>query len=165
MANARRWYNKRFIGADASAAAVVAAVIIVVIWLPNTEESISGYSLSTRQPLYRTIATIAGSLTGFTITVTTLILGNWGHQSMTLIAQHPTRSREIRTVLKQSTWSMVTTTLISLIAIATDVDKEPSRVVMSAIVLVTTFSVVRLCEVIWLVQSIAAIITTSQNDA
>ena len=82
---------------------------------------------------------------------------------MELIAQHPTRSKEIRTVLKQSTWSMATTMLISLIAIATDIDKELSRVTMSATILIATFSIVRLCEVIWLVQGIAAIITTSQN--
>ncbi len=82
---------------------------------------------------------------------------------MELIAQHTTRSKEIRTVLKQSTWSMAATTFISLVAIAVDIDEEPSRVMMSVTVLSATFSVVRLCEVIWLVQSIAAIITTSQN--
>lgn len=82
---------------------------------------------------------------------------------MALIAQHPIRSREIRTVLKQSTWGMVTTTLVSLIAIATDIDEMPSRSIMSAAVLITTFSVIRLCEVIWLVHGIAAIITASQN--
>ena len=159
------WYKRHFIGADASAAATVAIIITLIIWLPGMEETVVQYSQDTRQALYRTIATIAGSLTGFTITVTTLILGNWGHQSLALIAQHPNRSKEIRTVLKHSTWSMATTMVASLVAIAIDINDTPNRIIMSATIIATIFSIVRLFEAIWLVQSIAAIITTSRNNA
>ena len=53
----------------------------------------------------------------------------------------------------------------SLAAIAMHSEEAPSKIIISITILTTAFSVARLCEMIWLVQSIAAIITTSQHEA
>ena len=113
--------------------------------------------------MYKTVATIAGTLTGFTITATALILNIWGHRSLALLARHPTRSKEIRSVLKNTMWSMVLTMLVSLVAMSIDIGETPCRLIASATIFATTISIARLCETIWLVQSIAIIITRSRN--
>lgn len=163
MVRVRRWYKKHFIGADGTAACIVAIAIITALWLSGTENIATAYSPELRHSLYRTVATIAGTLTGFTIAVTALMLNIWEHRNLTLIAQNPTRSKEIRTVLKNAMWSMVFTMLVSLVAMSIDVGGTPSLPIVSAVILATTISTVRLFEMIWLAQRIATIITTSRN--
>ena len=82
---------------------------------------------------------------------------------MILIAQHPARSQEIRTVLRQATWSMAATVLISLVAIVTDTDEDPFRLVISLLIPIGIFSIIRLCEVIWLVHAIANVVTAPED--
>ena len=163
MVRAGGWYKRNFIWADVTAAAIVAIAIIAVLWLSSTENIAAVYSAELRHSLYKTVATITGTLTGFTITATALMLNIWEHKSLALLARHPTRSKEIRTVLRNTMWSMVLTMLVWMVAMSIDIGETPCRPIASAVIFATTISIARLCETIWLVQSIATIITRSRN--
>ena len=163
MADAFRWYKRNFIIADTSTGVIVSLAIIAALWLPIADASFDAYNHEIRHSIYKTIAAIAGALTGLTITATALILNIWENKSLALIAQHAERSREVSAVLRWTMMSMASTMIVSLVAMSIDIGETPCRIIASATILATIISLVRLCETIWLVQSIAGVITKSLN--
>jgi hypothetical protein len=160
----KQW-QRHFLIAEGTTAVLAATIITVFAWLPQTAPVLDSKLEGNRTNIYRTTAAISGSLLGFSLTISTLVLGHWDSPRLTLIRKHNRRTHEIWTTLRQTTWLLALVTIISIVAIALDTDKEPFKPILTPFLILLGLMMTRLGRAIWIIHEISKTITTgSQSD-
>lgn len=147
------------------AAVIIIAVVAVLACLPQTAPMIDAQIEGNRTNVYKTSATIAGSLLGFSLTISTLVLGHWSSPRLKPLRQHRQRSHELWTTLHQTTWFLALLTITAIVAMVLDGDRVPCKPATLIFLLVCALALVRLCRAIWIIQEVTRIIAAgTQSD-
>ena len=132
----------------------------LAIWLgffegmPVVNDLISG----NRANIYRTSATIAGTLLGFSITVASLVLNFASSPRLALVR----RSRHYPKLWKtffQTIRCLGGLTIIALVCLTWDKENEPLTWLIIPLLLFLSLSIVRLVRVIWILEQIIGIVS------
>ena len=159
-----QWWQQHFLGAEAVSAIIVSTGITISLWLPTTEPMIEAQLADSRTDVYRTIATMSGALLGFSMTISTLVLGYWDSQRIRLIREHPQRRHELWTTLIQSTWFLALLALSSIVAMILDKDTAPSKYAMIPFLYFFSLAIARLARAIWIIQGIVKIVSAGPTE-
>ena len=141
--------------------AAVLTSIGLAIWLIFFEgmSVVNDLISGNRANIYRTSATIAGTLLGFSITVASLVLNFASSPRLVLVR----RSRHYPKLWKtffQTIRYLGGLTIIALVCLVWDKDKEPLTWLIIPFILFLSLSIVRLVRVIWILEQIIGIVSS-----
>ena len=151
-------WERCFLLADALAVSI--SVIGFGIWFffyggePKVGEFISG----NRVNIYRTLATISGTLLGFLITGVSLAISNTTSDKFAILRESRHSSSLWKTFL-QAIKFLGLLTVTAFLCLLFDRDKSPSTWLVIPLYLFVALSIVRLLRVIWILEKIVGIVT------
>lgn len=164
MGRIRKRWNDRFLGADAAAVFVVATVIAIIGSVPQLEALFDGLSDSNRANLYKTTATIAGTMMALTLPVSALIIGHWRQSRLRLIREARKPQTQLWKTIHQTTGYLFLLLIVSMVLLMVDGEIMPFRYALPTYVLFAGLAVVRLLRTIWILQNITMVIITDRDD-
>ena len=143
-----------------SIAFLVAGTIWVYVYDGYCE--IDKFSSGNRELVYRVSVSLFGSLLGFSLTVTSIILGYANSDRMSIIrksSQYPKLGR----ILISTVISSGCVAIISLVCLIFDRDKDPIYFLTLLFILLVIWAVERMVASIWLVNKIVTLITIPEG--
>lgn len=159
----KRW-NDRFLGADATAVFVVATVVAIIGSVPQLGALFDGLSGDNRANLYKTTATIAGTMMALTLPVSALIIGHWREPRLRLIREARKPQTQLWQTIRQTTWYLFLLLIVSMVLLMVDEKTMPFRFALPIYVLFAGLAVVRLLRTIWILQKITMVIIADRDD-
>ena len=151
------WAN-HFLGLEAGVAVGLALILGLWMYLCQGAELVTAFLQGQRVVLYRSIASIAGTLFGFSLTAMSIVLGLYSHDRLVLLRQSQHASKLWQTFL-QSIKFLGLLTLMALLCLLGDRDAHPQVWLVVPFVALVGLSIARLYRVIWSVQKIVGILT------
>lgn len=152
------FWRRHFLEVETIAA--VLPSVGLAVWLvffegmPVVNDLISG----NRTNIYRTSATIAGTLLGFSITVASLVL-NFASSPRLAVVRRSRHYPKLWKTFFQTIRYLGGLTIIALVCLVWDKDKEPFTWLIIPFFLFLNLSIVRLIRVIWILEQIIGIVS------
>ena len=149
-------WKERFLLFEGGIALLVSVGFAVWYWGFGGASATSGLLSGNRAALYGTVASISGSLLGFVITVTSIVIGISASERLAVIReskQYPMLWRTFIATIR----ALALSTIIALLCLLLDRDAAPHTWVVIALVLVVLLSLLRLARTIWVLEHIIAL--------
>lgn len=116
-----------------------------------------------RTAIYSTLATIFGSLLGFVITATSIIIGFSASEKLSVVKRsehYATLWKVFSSTIKALSFAVV----VAFLSLILDRDKTPCPVLLFLTFFALLFSLVRLWRTIWVLENIIGIITLTRRN-
>ena len=161
------WWQSHFVSVELALSAIVTAAFVGWAEYLDGAAVIDGFLVGNRGSVYGTLASIFGSLLGFTITAASIVLGFSSSPRLRTIRNsrhYPTLWEVFGATIR----ALGLSTVISLAALIVDRDTTPNHWVLYAVVFAVLLSSVRIVRTIWVLENIIALITHpsgSKTDA
>lgn len=152
------YWRRHFLGVEAALAVAPALALLAWFVLGEGRECVDGLMSDVRGDVYRTTATISGTLLGFLIAVASLVLGFVSTERLTLLqtSQHYPAMWE---TFFQTTRVLGALTVTALVCLVFDKDGASLPWLVVPFVLFLSLSLVRLLRVIWILERIIGIVS------
>ena len=111
-----------------------------------------------RATLYGTIASIWGSLLGFVITSTSIVLG-FSTSDRLAVVRESTEYPTLWKTFSSTIWALALATLVALACLVFDRDNSPSRWLAIPFAFVLLLALLRISRTIWALENIIALVT------
>lgn len=152
------FWERRFLGAEAGIAGIL--ILFFIIWFFALEGAshVDALMHNNRANIYRTTATISGTLLGFSITSTSVALGFLPNERLDLVRG----SRHFPALWKtffQTIRFLGCLTIVSLIGLVWDKDCSPNSLIVIPFLFFLLLSIIRLLRTIWIIEQLIKIIT------
>ena len=162
MMRARAFWRRHFLHMEATVAALPPLVLLIwFVWLGGTEH-VDDFITGVRTDLYRTTATVAGTLLGFSIAVASLVLNFVSAERLALLRtseQYPS----LWTTFFQTTRLLGALTLAALVCLVVDKDVSPVTWVIIPFSLFVSLAGIRLLRVIWILEQIIKLVSRTES--
>lgn len=158
----KRLWGKHFLGAEATLVIGLTLMAAVCIRAFDGASRVDSIMANNRASVYRSIAAIAGSLLGFSITATSIIVRLSSRKSLTILSE----SEDYPTLWKtlfQTAYFLGGLTVVSLISLVFGKEEAPIHWFFIFTLMLTGLSVVRVWRTLWIFQGIVRIITASDR--
>lgn len=155
-----RWWGRHFLIAELALAVLL--TIIFGVWyyafdgLTPTSTLLQG----NRAALFGTIASILGSLLGFVITATSIVLGFSTSERLAVVresAQYPTLWKTFSATIR----SLAFATIVALVCLLFDRDAAPKAWLAIPLTFAVALSLLRIIRTIWVLEQIIGLVTRS----
>ena len=160
------FWRKYFLGVEAGL--VVVATIIFAAWFFRFDGSpwIHNILKDNRANIYGTLATIAGSLLGFSVAATSIVFGLLSSERLALLKKSKHYPKLWKTFF-QAIQCLGILTIVVLVSLILDKEDAPISWLVIPVVLFVGLSVVRLTRAIWILEQIIQILSmpTSSSDS
>lgn len=153
-----RFWRRHFLSVEFLLAVILAAAFSVWYLRFDGAAATSAALQGNRATLYGTLASILGSLLGFVITATSIVLGFSTSERLAVVRE----STEYPTLWKtfsSTIWTLALSTIVSLLCLVFDRDSSPSRWFAIPFVFVLLLSLLRISRTIWVLERIIALVT------
>jgi hypothetical protein len=117
-----------------------------------------------RAMLYGTMASIFGSLLGFVITTTSIVLGFSTSDNLAIVRQSA-HYPMLWKAFSKTTMALAITTLVALLCLLVDRDDAPVFWLVVLLVLFTVLSLLRISRTIWILEQIIMLVSKSSKKA
>ena len=153
--------REHFLGVDAGV--VIALTLLFIAWFLSFggASHVDALMQGNRANIYGTTATIAGSLLGFSIAVTSIVIGLSSSDRLAIVRGSAHYSTLWKTFL-QTTRCLGALTITALICLIRDKDTDPVSWFVIPFLLFAGLSVVRLARSIWILEQLIEIIIKPQ---
>ena len=151
-------WRRHFLLFEGALAVFVAIGFGIWVWEFGGASSIGNLLQSNRATLYGTLASILGSLLGFIITATSVVLGFAASESLSVVrgsAQYPMLWRTFSATIR----ALAGATLVALICLLADRDSAPVLWLVVVLVLAIVLSMLRIARAIWVLERIIVLVT------
>ena len=160
-----RFWRRHFLGVEAAAVLLATFGFAVwYLWIGGCDvvgELVKG----NRANVYRTTATIAGSMLGFSITSTSVIVAVSSREGLRTVRESGQYQTLWKTLL-QTVWGFAGLTVVSIVCLVFDKDvaRMPEVVALVSFLVIVflfflCFSVARLIRTIWILDRVARILS------
>ena len=159
------WRKRHFLGFDAVIALVVASAAISLAY--TTQVGINAHTHVEQNLLvvYRTTATICGSLMGLSMAVAVLAIDFWQGKWFDLIKRNDKATHEIWATLKQTTWCLGLLTVTSLFVIAAGGDGTPAKWTIIPYLIILSLTLARLARAVSIIHRMLDVaVQASRNN-
>lgn len=137
---------------------MISGVLLVwYMWLGG-QHSVDELLQQNRSPIYGTLASIFGTLLGFIITVTSIVVGFAGSSQLRVVRESQHYST-IWAVFASATRALGLATVLALLALIFDRDTKPIPLLMFALVFAATLSLFRVLRAVWILENVIEIIS------
>lgn len=152
------FWRRHFMEVEALAA--VLPNILLVIWLVFFDgmSAVNDLVSGNRANIYRTVASIAGTLLGFSIAVASLVL-NFASSPRLAVVRRSRHYPELWKTFFQTTRFLGGLTVIALVCLIWDKDDAPLSWLVIPFCLFLSLAIVRLVRVIWILEQIIGIVS------
>ena len=159
--NIRGFWDRHFLGAEAGVVIFLTLLVLLWIFAFDGDSRVDSLMANIRAPVYQTVAAIAGSLLGFSITATSIMFGLASHESLAVLrgSKHYPVLWEI---LFQTTYSLGGLTIISLASLVFDKDGNPCHLLFALTLMFATLSIARIRRTLWVLRRVIRIVSESQ---
>ena len=160
MKTIRLFWQRRFLGLELCTAILITGAIAVGTWICQ----IRGISVADallgqqRTTVYATLASICGSLLGFSITVTFIVVGFAESHRLEVVRNSQAYPILWRT-LAASVRALGGATLVTISALLLDRDSDPKAWVMVAVLGMMVLAIFRVSRTIWVLERVITLIT------
>jgi mannose/fructose/N-acetylgalactosamine-specific phosphotransferase system component IID len=154
-----QFWRRHFILAEGVLAILFTIGFAVWFWHFGGTAITSALLKDNRATLYGTMASIFGSLLGFVITATSIVLGFSGSDSLAVVresSQYPMLWRTFSATIR----ALAGATLIALLCLLVDRDSAPVPWLVVLLVLATACSLLRIARTIWVLEHMISLVTT-----
>jgi|SRR5665213_517828 len=152
------FWQKHFLLIELVLSIVVAISFAVWIYHYDGAITVDAVLKGGRASIYGTIASILGSLLGFTITATSLVLGFSVSDKLTVLRESREYPKLWRT-FSSTIWALAFTTVVSLVCLLFDKETEPTMWLLLLFVWALTFTLLRIARTIWALEHIIELVT------
>lgn len=152
------WWRARFILAELGASVIATSGFIGWVECLNGSSVIDGLLIGNRGPVYGALATIFGTLLGFTITAASIVLGFSSSPRLRVVresTQYPTLWKVFGSTIR----ALALATIVALIALIVDRDSMPRHWALYLVVFGFLLSSVRIARAIWALENVIALVT------
>ena len=158
-----RFWRSHFLGLEAMVAAIPVIVFAVYLLAFDGQSRVDEFVYGNRTNIYRTVATIAGTLLGFSIAVASLVLNFVSSARLAVLRGSPQYPSLWKTFF-QATRFLGALTLTALICLIWDRDTQPVTWLIVPVCLFAGLCVMRLLRVIWILEQIIGIVSKPSPD-
>ena len=164
MRGLNSWRKAHFLASDIIASLLLTGLVVWWLYFTSTGASIYENVQGNSTNLFKTTATISGTLMGFSMTIVVLAITFWQTDWFDLIKEDERASQQIWATLRQTTWFLALLTGTSLVCMVVKIENEPAR--WTAIPYLATFSmaVARLLRSIWVIQKMTGIAVAAARN-
>ena len=132
--------------------------------MPQLGALFDGLSEGNRANLYKTTATIAGTMMALTLPVSALIIGHWREPRLRLIREARKPQIQLWKTIHQTTGCLFLLLIVSLVLLMVDGEIMPFRFALPIYVLFAGLAAVRLLRTISILQNITMVIISVRDD-
>jgi hypothetical protein len=151
------WYSQRFMWLEFAIA--VTGALAFVVW----GEWYSGWRMinqvldGNRSAVYGTAAGILGTLLGFVITVTSILLALWPEAALKLLRESG-HGETLAVLMKSCMRWLAAATGAALLALLFDRDRVAQPALVYLVVLSVSIAIVRVARTIWVLENVVRIV-------
>ena len=159
-----QWWRRCFLHAEFVVASGGAAAFVV--WAERFSGTV-GIDLvlqNNRGALYGTLASIFGSLLGFAVTATSIVLG-FSSSSSLRIVRESVHYATLWRVFLATIRTLGFATVVSLVGLVFDRDDAPWHWVLYFVVLAFLLSCLRIARSVWVLERVIGLVTKAQRGA
>ena len=157
------FWQKHFLGIEAGIVSILTLILAGWFFSFDGASHIDALMQDNRANIYRTTATIAGSLLGFSITATSIVLGFSSNEGLILVrgsAHYPTLWK----TFFQTIWCLGGLTVTALICLIWNKDSDSVSWLIIPFLLFVGLSIVRIVRTIWILEQLIKIIIKPPRD-
>ena len=157
------FWRKHFLGVEAGIVIVLTILFATWFFLFGGAPHVSALMQNNRGNIYRTTATISGSLLGFSMAVMAIVLGFSSSDHLAIVRD----SKHYATLWKtffQTIWCLGGLTVTALICLIWDKDCLPVSWLVIPFLLFVGLCVVRVTRTIWTLERLIGIIIKPPRD-
>ena len=153
-----KYWHRHFLGLEFCLASIPA--ILIAIWIMGFDGSshIDNFMREVRSNIYRSIATISGTLLGFSIAAVSIVINFASSERLRLLRESGVYSK-IWKAFFQATKILGSLTIVALVCLTWDRDDAPLSWLAIPISLLICLSIARVIRVIWMLEQIVKILT------
>lgn len=156
------WWRTHFLNSELVVAVIGTIAFICWIKVFGGAEDVAVILADNRTALYGTLGSIFGSLLGFTITATSIVLVFSTSPRLRIVRasrHYPTLWKVFRATIR----ALALTTILSLAGLVFDRDGAPCYWVLFFMTYAFLLSCLRVARVIWVLENIVLLLTNSQR--
>lgn len=159
MKSFKSWCDRHFLGSDILFSIIIALIPIALLHFIVAWENVYDRFGSNLIVVFKTTASVSGSLIGFSMAVNVLALNLWQTDRFNLIKLNFEATRGIWTTLNQTTWYLVLLTGVSLLCIflSSECDTLTWTIITILFISALTISAARLFRAIYIISKMIEI--------
>lgn len=153
-----RWWGRHFLVLEFGLAVLLTTVFAVWLCAFDGVTPMSALLQGNRAALFGAIASILGSLLGFVITATSIVLGFSTSDRLAVVresAQYPTLWKTFSATIR----ALAFATIVALGCLLFDRDAAPTAWLAIPLVFVVLLSLLRITRTIWVLEQIVGLVT------
>ena len=165
MKGLNSWRKSHFLATDIVAALLLTGVVVWLLYFTPSGVAIYEHIKGNATNLYKSTATIAGTLMGFSMTIVVLAITFWQTDWYQLIKEDNRASHQIWATLKQTTWFLALLTMTCLICMAANLEDKPAKWTVVPYLATLSMAIVRLLRAIWVIQRMTGIAVAASRNS
>ncbi len=166
MTQINTWRKAHFLASDMMLAILVAGMAVGLLCYTSLGATIYGNIKDNAENVYRTTASLAGALMGFSMTVTVLALNLWQTRRwFDVIKSEGETSQQLWTTLKQTTWFLAFLTATSLTSLLLSAEDEAGKWILMSFLTVLSLTSARILRSIWIINRMTEIAVAASRGA
>ena len=165
MKGLNSWRKSHFLASDIIVALLLTGIAVSLLYLTPTGTTAYEYVEGNSTGLYKSTATIAGTLMGFSMTILVLAITFWQTEWYDLIKEDERASNQIWATLKQTTWFLALLTITCLACIAANAEDQPAKWTIVPYLTALSMAIVRLSRAIWVIQRMTGIAVAASRNS
>jgi hypothetical protein len=151
-------WQRNFLVFEAIAALLIAVAFTIWFYQFGGAICINAILKGNRAPVYGAMASVFGSLLGFVITATSIVLGFSVSEKLSVLRESAEYPKLWKT-FSSTIWILGATTLVSLLCLLVDKDKAPVQFLVPLVFALALLSVFRVARTIWALEHIVLLVT------
>ncbi len=151
-------WRANFLVFELAVAVVVSAVFVIWVEVWGGRSIVENALAGNRAQVYGVVASIFGALLGFAITTASIVLGFASTERLAVVRESPHYGTVWKVFVSAIRWIGVAT-LVALIGLIIDRDRDPEIVVLYASVLTALIASLRLMRCVWVLENVIELVT------
>jgi hypothetical protein len=160
------WWKRHFLFVELCLAVMLTACFIIWYAKFGGEASLSSLLKDNRSAIYGTAASVFGSLLGFVITATSIVLGFSASDRLKVLRESK-QYTTLWSVFSSTIWALGLATTGAFLALIFDRDSHPVHFLLYIAFFGAVLSFLRVLRAVWVLENIIALLTapTKQSKA
>lgn len=152
------WWQRKFLWYELGFAVAVGGAIAVWGFYFGGNYLIDEWLGDSRGALYSVVSSICGSLFGFVIAATSIILGLSGKEQLAVVRESPAYW-DLWKVLFSTIRFLGLTTIVSVVALVLDDKQTPNFWILHATIILLLIVLVRLWRCVWVLEQVISLVS------
>lgn len=157
-----KFWKRHFLGCDLVLSLFLIVCFYAVSCWYSLEDGLMGLVRGNRSALYTLVASISGSLLGFTFTGITILLALADNKKLGILTMSPHYSY-IYKVYIRTIWVLAVATIVGLVALVMDKDDSPCCIFLYLNLWLIILICFRLYRCLWILENIIKIALTKKE--